>query len=53
MTVDSVHQPSADSRYEELRGYEPDIWVPAAEAEELAVKLMENLGASAAPQGQP
>ena len=53
MTVDSVHQPSADSRYEELRGYEPDIWVPAAEAEELAVKLMERLGASAAPQGQP
>ena len=36
--------------YEELRGYEPDIWVPAAEAEELAVKLMEHLGASAAPQ---
>ena len=53
MTVDSVYQPSADSRYEELRGYEPDIWVPAAEAEELAVKLMERLGASAAPQGQP
>ena len=50
MTVDSVHQPSADSRYEELRGYEPDIWVPAAEAEELAVKLMENLGAVGAPQ---
>ena len=50
MTVDSVHQPSADSRYEELRGYEPDIWVPAAEAEELAVKLMERLGAVGAPQ---
>ena len=50
MTVDSVYQPSADSRYEELRGYEPDIWVPAAEAEELAVKLMENLGAVGAPQ---
>ena len=50
MTVDSVHQPSADSRYEELRGYEPDIWGPAAEAEELAVKLMERLGAVGAPQ---
>lgn len=50
MTVDSVHQPSADSRYEELRGYEPDIWVPAAEAEELAVKWMENLGAVGVPQ---
>lgn len=36
--------------YEELRGYEPDIWVPAAEAEELAVKLMEHLGAVGAPQ---
>lgn len=36
--------------YEELRGYEPDIWVPAAEAEELAVKLMERLGAVGAPQ---
>ena len=31
--------------YEELRGYQPDLWVPAGEAEELAVKLMENLGA--------
>ena len=31
--------------YEEFRGYEPDLWVPAGEAEELAVKLMENLGA--------
>ena len=28
--------------YKELRGYEPDLWVPADEAEELAVKLMEN-----------
>lgn len=36
--------------YEELRGYEPDIWVPAAEAEELAVKWMKNLGAVGAPQ---
>ena len=53
MTVDSVYLPSPDSSYEELRGYEPDFWVPAAEAEELAVKLMEHLGAVGAPQGQP
>ena len=33
--------------YKELRGYQPDLWVPAGEAEELAVKLMENLGAVA------
>ena len=31
--------------YKEFRGYQPDLWVPADEAEELAVKLMENLGA--------
>jgi hypothetical protein len=31
--------------FEELRGFYPDIWVPAAEAEELAVKLMERLAA--------
>ncbi len=29
--------------FEELRGFYPDVWVPAAEAEELAVKLMERL----------
>lgn len=29
--------------FEELRGFYPDIWVPAGEAEELAVKLIENL----------
>lgn len=29
--------------FKELRGFYPDIWVPAAEAEELAVKLIENL----------
>ena len=50
MTVDSVYLPSADSSYEELRGYEPDLWVPAAEAEELAVRLMERLGAVGTPQ---
>ena len=31
--------------FEEFRGFYPDLWVPADEAEELAVKLMENLGA--------
>ena len=36
--------------YEEFRGYEPDLWVPAAEAEELAVRLMERLGAVGTPQ---
>lgn len=29
--------------FKELRGFYPDIWVPAAEAEELAVKLIEQL----------
>ena len=29
--------------FEEGRGLLPDIWVPAGEAEELAVKLIENL----------
>lgn len=29
--------------FEELRGFYPDIWVPAGEAGELAVKLIENL----------
>lgn len=37
--------PSTNDYFEEFRGYEPDLWVPADEAEELAVKLMENLGA--------
>lgn len=50
MTVDSVYLPSPDSSYEELRGYEPDLWVPAAEVEELAVRLMERLGAVGTPQ---
>ena len=33
--------------YKELRGYQPDLWVPAGEAEELAVKLMEKPGRGA------
>ena len=37
--------PSTNDYFEEFRGFYPDLWVPADEAEELAVKLMENLGA--------
>ena len=39
------HVPQDWDYFEELRGFYPDLWVPAGEAEELAVKLMENLGA--------
>lgn len=39
------HTPQDWDYFEELRGFYPDLWVPADEAEELAVKLMENLGA--------
>lgn len=35
--------PQDSDCFEEFRGFCPDIWAPAAEAEELAVKLMENL----------
>jgi hypothetical protein len=35
--------PDDPDYFEEFRGFYPDIWVPAAEAEELAVKLMERL----------
>lgn len=31
--------PSTNDYFEELRGFYPDLWVPAGEAEELAVKL--------------
>ena len=37
--------PDTNDYFEEFRGFYPDLWVPADEAEELAVKLMENLGA--------
>ena len=37
--------PDTNDYFEECRGFYPDLWVPAGEAEELAVKLMENLGA--------
>lgn len=44
MTFSTVYLPPDGSDYfEELRGFFPDIWVPAGEAETLAAKLMENL----------
>ena len=33
--------PDTNDYFEECRGFYPDLWVPAAEAEELAVKLLE------------
>ena len=33
--------PSTNGYFEECRGFYPDLWVPAGEAEELAVKLLE------------
>jgi hypothetical protein len=48
MNYNRVYLTPDDSDYfEEFRGFYPDIWVPAAEAEELAVKLMENLRSKA------
>ena len=38
-----IHLFPSKEYFEELKGMEPDIWVPAGEAEELAVKLIENL----------
>ncbi len=35
--------PRQDNYFEECRGFLPDIWVPAAEAEELTIKLIEQL----------
>ncbi len=35
--------PGGYDYFEEMRGFSPDIWVPAKEAETLAAKLMENL----------
>lgn len=39
----TIHLFPGEDYFEELRGFYPDIWVPAAEAEELAVKLIEQL----------
>lgn len=38
-------RPDSDP-FEEFRGFEPDFWVPADEAEELAVKLIQRLSKS-------
>lgn len=35
--------PEGYDYFEELRGFEPDLWVPAGEAEELAAKLIHRL----------
>ena len=44
MTASTVYlTPDGSDYFEELRGFFPDIWVPAKEAETLAAKLMENL----------
>lgn len=39
----TIMLPAEVEYFEELRGFYPDIWVPAGEAEELAAKLMEQL----------
>ena len=33
--------PDTNDYFEEYRGFYPDLWVPAGEGEELAVKLLE------------
>ena len=38
-----VHVFPGEGFFEELRGLYPDIWVPAGEAEDLAIKLLEQL----------
>ena len=38
-----VHVFPGEGFFEELRGLYPDIWVPAGEAEDLAIKLVEQL----------
>lgn len=44
MTMSSVYvTPEGYDYFEEMRGFYPDIWVPAGEAEELAAKLIERL----------
>lgn len=44
MTFSTVYlTPDGSDYFEELRGFFPDIWVPAKEAETLAAKLMKNL----------
>ena len=38
-----VHVFPGEGFFEELRGLYPDIWTPAGEAEELVIKLVEQL----------
>lgn len=40
---ETILLPAEVDYFEELRGFYPDIWVPAGEAEELAVKLLQNI----------
>ncbi len=39
----SLHIFPEGDYFEEFRGYYPDIWVPAAEAEELVIKMLEQI----------
>ena len=43
MGMNNIYLTAEDEPFEEMRGFYPDIWVPAAEAEELAAKLIKNL----------
>ena len=43
MGMNNIYLTAEDEPFEEMRGFYPDIWVPAAEAEELAAKLIERL----------
>ena len=43
MGMNNIYLTAEDEPFEEMRGFYPDIWVPAGEAEELAAKLIERL----------
>lgn len=43
MSASYVFLRPGNDPFEEFRGFEPDLWVPAGEAEELAAKLIERL----------
>ena len=43
MGMNNIYLTAEDEPFEEMRGFYPDIWVPADEAEELAAKLIERL----------
>lgn len=46
MSASSVYLRPDSDPFEEFRGFEPDLWVPADEAEELAAKLIQRLSKS-------